>query len=231
MPIKSLSVFFPAFNEEGNIEQTANKAIKILATLDLNYEVIIVNDGSIDQTAQVAGKLAEGNESVKVISQPNGGYGSALRAGFENAKYDWICYTDADGQFDFAEITKFLKEIDQADYIIGYRISRSDPIYRLLFAKIWALSVFLLFGIWVKDIDCGFKLINKRVLRKIEPLESTRGAMINAELLIKTKKAKFKITQVGVHHYPRLTGNPTGINLNVIVKSYLELFKLWWKLR
>jgi glycosyltransferase involved in cell wall biosynthesis len=230
MPVKQLSVFFPAFNEEGNIAQTTEKALAVLKKLDLdNYEVIVVNDGSRDKTSEVAHELAKKNSHVKVVDQENGGYGMALRAGFSNAKYDWIVYTDADGQFDFSEINKFLEKAENNDYIIGYRMKRNDPFYRLIFAKIWALSVFFLFWIWVRDIDGGFKMINKRVLDKIPALKSTRGAMINAELLIKTKKYGFKIAQVGVYHYPRLAGKPTGASIKVIIQSYLELLKLWLK--
>ncbi len=230
--VNSLSVFFPAYNEEKNIERTVAKAVEVLKNLDLkNWEIIVVNDGSKDKTGEIAEELAEKNRSIRVINQENGGYGRALRAGFSNAKYEWVVFTDSDGQFDFSEIDKFLKEADLADYIIGYRIKRSDPFYRLVTAKVWALSVFLLFGIWVKDIDCGFRMIKRGVLEKIPPLESTRGAMINAELLIKVRRAKFKIVQVGIHHFPRAAGVPTGVKLNVILKSYMELFKLWLNLR
>lgn len=230
MVVKQLSVFFPAFNEEGNIVTTAEKAVAVLEKLDLNYEVIIINDGSRDRTSEVSHELAKKNKHVKVVDQENGGYGMALRAGFKNAKYDWIVYTDGDGQFDFSEIGKFLKKADEGnDYIIGYRIKRNDPFYRVIFAKIWALSVFFLFWIWVRDIDGGFKMINRRVLDKIPALKSTRGAMINAELLIKTKKYGFKIAQVGVNHYPRMAGKPTGANIKVIIQSYIELLKLWLK--
>ncbi len=230
MAVKQLSVFFPAYNEEGNIAATTEKAIAVLKKLNLDdYEVIVVNDGSKDNTSQVAHELAKNNKHVKVVDQANGGYGMALRAGFKNAKYEWIVYTDGDGQFDFSEITKFIEKAEDHDYIIGYRIKRNDPFYRLIFAKIWALSVFFLFWIWVRDIDGGFKMIHKTVLEKIPALHSTRGAMINAELLIKTKKYGFRIAQVGVHHYARLAGSPTGASLKVIIRSYLELFRLWLK--
>ncbi len=232
MQIKNLSVFFPAYNEEGNIARTTERALDVLKKLDLeNYEVIVVNDGSKDRTSEVAHELVKKYKFVQVVDQENGGYGMALRGGLNAAKYDWVVYTDGDGQFDFSEITKFLAKAEEGnDYIIGYRMKRNDPFYRLIFAKIWAISVFFLFWIWVKDIDGGFKMINKRVLDKIPALKSTRGAMINAELLIKTKKYGFKIAQVGVHHYPRLEGTPTGANLHVILKSYHDLFSLWLKL-
>lgn len=230
--IKSLSVFFPCFNEEGNIENTVKNAIKVLENLGLQYEITIVDDGSTDKTGQIADGLTKRNPKVKVIHhQKNLGYGEALKSGFYNAKYATIVYTDGDGQFDFSEVTKFLGQIEDNDLIIGYRIKRRDPFFRIVFKKGWKLSLLLFFGLTLKDVDCGFKMIKRKVLEKIPHLESTRGAMINAELAIKTKKYGFKVTQVGVNHYPRLSGKPTGANLNVIIKSFGDLLKLWWALK
>lgn len=232
MKTKQLSVFFPTFNEEGNIETTVSKAVKILQDLHLEYEIIIVNDGSTDKTQSVAQKLASRNTKVKVINHPkNLGYGEALKSGFYNSKYDTIVYTDGDGQFDFGEITKFLNKIDECDLIVGFRIKRKDPFFRILFKEGWALSLLAFFRLSLKDIDCGFKMVKREVLQKIPHLKSQRGAMINAELVIKAKKAGFKIDQIGVVHYPRLSGKPTGANIVVIIKSYLDLLRLWWSLK
>ena len=230
--IDSLSVFFPSFNEEKNIALTVEKAEKVLADLKIKkWEILIIDDGSTDKTGEVADLLAQKNHNVRVIHKPNGGYGTALRAGFSNAKYDWIVYTDADGQFDFSEITKFLAKTDEADVIYAYKNKRSDHIFRTLAAKGWALSLFIFFGLNIKDVDTGFKMINRKVLETIPVLQSSRGGMINAELVIKAKKYGFRVTQVEVNHYPRLFGNPTGVKLNVILQSYLDLLNLWWKLQ
>ncbi len=229
---KFLSVFFPCFNEEGSIEQTVSKAIKVLERLSLNYEIIIVDDGSKDKTGQIADELAKDNLKIKVIHHPkNLGYGEALKSGFYNAKYDVVVYTDGDGQFDFSQVTSFLEKIEDNDLIMGYRIKRQDPFFRILFAKGWALSLFAFFRLTLKDVDCGFKMVRKKVLEKIPHLESQRGAMINAELAIKTKKMGFKVAQVGVNHYPRLSGKPTGANFKVVLKSFIDLIRLWWKIK
>jgi glycosyltransferase involved in cell wall biosynthesis len=228
----NLSVFFPAFNEAENIRNTVQKAIKVLEDLKIpKWEVIVVNDGSTDNTREVAEDMAKENSKVKVVNQPNGGYGEALRGGFRASQYEWICYNDGDGQFDFSEIVKFLDLTDQADLILGYRIERKDPWIRLLFAKGWLLTVFIFFGLRFKDIDCGFKLVKKELIERIAPLESSRGAMINAELVIKAKTAGFRIKQIGVHHYPRRFGKPTGASLRVIIKSYLDLVKMRWQVK
>lgn len=230
--IKKLSVFFPVFNEEGNIGNTVEKAINVLNRLKIEYEIIIVNDGSIDNTAQVVDSLVKKNAKIRVIHHPqNLGYGEALKSGFYNARYDTVVYTDGDGQFDFSEVTKFLEKIENNDLVIGYRKKRQDPFFRILFKQGWKLSLWAMFGSTLKDVDCGFKMIRREVLEKIPHLESARGAMINPELVIKAKKKGFKIAQVGVNHYPRLSGKPTGANLRVIIKSYTDLLKLWWKLK
>ena len=228
--IKNLTVFFPSYNEEENITETVEKAVRVLKGLKLDWEVLIINDGSTDKTGEVADNLVKKIPGVKVVHQENGGYGSALRSGFKNAKYDWVVYTDSDGQFDFSEITKFLDKTDEADLLLGYRLKRNDPIYRLLFAKGWALSLFIFFGLALKDVDCGFKMVKKEVLEKIGNLTSTRGGMINAELAIRTKKNGFQIAQIGVNHYPRTKGVPTGASIKVIIQSYLDLLNLWLKL-
>lgn len=230
--IKNLSVFFPAYNEEGSIESTVSGATKVLEKLGFQYEIIIVDDGSKDKTPRIADSLARKNPKIRIIHHPkNLGYGEALKSGFYNAKYDTICYTDGDGQFDFSEVSKFLERIEDHDLVIGYRIKRQDPFFRILFKKGWKVSLRTFFGLTLKDVDCGFKMIKRKVLEKIPHLESTRGAMINAELAIKAKKYGFKVGQVGVNHYPRLSGKPTGASITVIVRSYLDLLRLWWQLK
>lgn len=232
--IDQLSVFFPAYNEEGNIKKTVLKSIEVLKEVAKEWEVLIINDGSKDTTLQIAEKIAKTDNRIKVINHPeNKGYGAALRSGFYNAKYSWVAFTDADGQFDFSEIKNFIKtqKKTNADLVIGYYRKRQVPFYRKVNSFLWEMVVYLLFGLKVRDIDCGFKLISKKVINTIPELESERGAFISSEFLIKAKKKKFKIVEIAVSHYPRTKGVGTGANLNVIIKSFIDLFKLWRKLR
>ena len=230
--VKNLSVFFPAFNEEANISETVLSARWALEKVSPAWEIIVINDGSKDNTKEVADELSRQDRRIRVINhKENRGYGGALQSGFYSSKYDWIVYNDSDGQFDFSEITRFIEKIDSFDLLIGYRIKRKDSFYRKFLAKGWGILVFLFFGLRLKDVDCGFKMVKKEVLKKIPRLESERGGMINAELAIKAKAAGFKIGQVGVTHYPRRAGQATGSQIRVIIKSFLDLFKLWKKLR
>lgn len=230
--ISELSVFFPAYNEEGNIEQTVKKARAALLKTAKKWEIVIVNDGSKDKTSEIAHRLEKSDKRIRVIDQENRGYGGALKTGLYNSKYEWISFTDSDGQFDFGEITNFVEEqkITKADVVIGYYKKRQVSKFKIYTSKIWEAAVFILFRLHVTDIDCGFKLISKKVVEKIPTLESERGAFISSEFLIKTKKAGFKIVEIPVTHYPRTKGSGTGRNINVIIKSFIDLGKLWIKL-
>ena len=231
--IDELSVFFPCYNEEKNITNTVQKAVPILNEIAKRWEIIIINDGSKDKTGEVALKIQKDFPNIKIITHnPNRGYGAAFKSGFYNAKYKWITFTDADGQFDFSEIKNFIEtqKNTKADLVIGYYLSRQVSKAAIITSKIWELIVFILFGLHVRDIDCGFKFVSKKVIDTIPKLEAERGAFISSEFLIKAKKAGFKITEIGVHHFPRVEGQATGRQLKVIIKSFSDLFRLWFKI-
>lgn len=232
--LDELSVFFPCYNEEKNIENTVSKAIKVLNNVVKKWEIILINDGSKDNTGKVLEKIKFSNpKQIKIITHdPNRGYGAALKSGLYNSQYQWIAFSDSDGQFDFGEITKFIDKQKEtnSDIVIGYYLSRKVSKATILTSKIWEIIVFILFGLKVTDIDCGFKLINKKVVDTIPRLEAERGAFISSEFLIKSKKSGFKISELGVHHYPRVEGQATGRNIKVIIKSFSDLFGLWYKI-
>lgn len=231
--VKELSVFFPCYNEGKNIKNTVNKSIPVLKKIAQKWEIILVNDGSKDNTAAILTQIKKDYPGqIKIVTHnPNRGYGAAFKSGVYNSQYEWIAFTDADGQFDFTEITKLIKkqQITKSDIIIGYYLARQVSKMAIITSKIWELIVFILFGLHVTDIDCGFKLISKKIIDTIPKLEAERGAFINSEFLIKTKQAGFKITEIGVHHYPRVEGKATGRNIKVMIKSFSDLFKFWYK--
>jgi glycosyltransferase involved in cell wall biosynthesis len=232
--INELSVFFPCYNEEKNIKNTIDKTIPVLQKIAEKWEILLINDGSKDNTAKVLEEIQKQYpKQIKIITHnPNRGYGAALKSGLYGSQYQWVAFTDADGQFDFTEITKLIQKQQEthSDIVIGYYLARQVSKAAILTSKIWELIVFILFGLHVTDIDCGFKLINKKVIDTIPKLEAERGAFISSEFLIKSKKAGFKISEVGVHHYPRVEGKATGRNIKVIIKSFSDLFRLWFKI-
>lgn len=234
MPDKlpELSIFFPFWNEEKNISAVVNKAREIVPDVAKKWEIIVVDDGSSDKTLQIADELAKKDKHIRIVSHmPNRGYGAALRGGFIKSQFEYIVFTDGDGQFDFSEITKFVEEIAQADMVIGYRTRRKDHNIgkRLLLMNLLKAWDFILFKFYFRDIDCGFKMFRKSSLQKIMPFRS-EGAMITTEILAKAKKKKLKIKQVGVTHYPRVHGSQTGANLPVIIRAILESLILWYDL-
>jgi glycosyltransferase involved in cell wall biosynthesis len=187
----------------------------------------MVDDGSSDNTAEVAKSLESKNPNLRLIShKPNRGYGAALKEGFKNAKYNLVVFADGDNQFDFSEVVKFLDKIEKADIVIGHRKKRVDNSFRHLLMNLLKIWDLVLFGFYFRDIDCGFKLFRKGALNKIMPLQS-EGAMITTEILAKAKKAHLKILQVEVNHYPRIYGNQSGGNLRVILRAVKESLFLW----
>ncbi|MEK7570645.1 MAG: glycosyltransferase family 2 protein [Patescibacteria group bacterium] len=230
--LPELSLFFPFWNEESNIEHVVTTALPIAEKVADKWEMLLIDDGSSDNTLEIAKKLAKKDKRIKVIShQPNRGYGAALTSGFAQAKYAYIVFTDGDAQFDFAEVSKFIEKIDNKDIVIGFRKKRRDNnrIKRLLLMNLLKMWDFLLFHFSYRDIDCGFKMFRREAIRTLLPLRS-EGAMITTEILAKAKRKKLSIAEIGVTHYPRLHGNQSGANIPVVIRAILESFILWYDL-
>lgn len=228
-PIKNLSVFFPAYNEEDNIANTVSQTIDVLKSLKLaDYEVIVVDDGSTDRTAAVVQKLTAKDSKIRLIRHSyNRGYGAALKTGFSSAKFDWVAFTDSDGQFDFREINKFLAHVPDYQVVAGYRKKRSDSKFRRTMAFLLRIWDTILFGLNLKDVDCGFKLIKKSVIDKVFPL-ITESAITETEMMVKIYRSGFPIKQIGVNHHSRTGGIQTGGNFKVIFKAVIESLKLFF---
>jgi glycosyltransferase involved in cell wall biosynthesis len=228
--VSSLSVFFPCYNEEANVENMVRKAQQILPELAEKWEIIPVNDGSKDKSREIIDRLAQEDSNVRPVHhEKNQGYGGAVVSGYNAAKYDLVFFTDGDLQFDLREITLLIEKLDEGDLIIGFRKNRRDPLHRKLNAYLWGSLVKTLFGFKVKDVDCAFKLIKRRVIDKVQL--SAGGAMVSTELLARSNRAGFRFVEVGVTHYPRVAGTQTGANLKVILRAFRELFKLYGKIK
>lgn len=231
MKISSLSIFFPVWNEDKNIEKVVLDAIPVAEMYAKIWEIIIVDDGSSDNTLEISKKLASKNKNIKVITHsPNRGYGAALKEGFENAGHDYVVFTDGDGQFDFKELKRFIEKIEKTDLVIGYRKIRKDNKIRHLLMNLLKVWDFVFFGFRFKDIDCGFKMFTRHALDEILPLRS-EGAMITTEILAKARLKKLKISEVEVTHFSREYGDQSGANIPVVVRAILESLILWWDIR
>lgn len=225
--LPELSLFYPAYNEAGNIEEAVEQALAVLPKISNKFEIIVVNDGSTDATRQIAKRLSEQYKNVKLASQSNKGYGGALKRGFKEAKYDWVFFTDSDLQFDLRELSKFVEQSDNFDMLLGYRKKRAEGLKRDLIAKCLKLWSFVLLGFprQIKDIDCAFKLIKSSAIKSIYPLHSN-GAMVSTELLLRLIRKGYTFHQIGVKHYERSAGIATGNNMKVILKAVLDTIHL-----
>lgn len=223
--VRRLSIVLPAYNEEANIEHAVRRASDVAARYCSDHEIIVVDDGSADDTAAIVQKLAVDDPKVRLVQHAeNRGYGGALKSGFLSARLDLVFFTDADNQFDLDELGDFLDLIERVDVVAGYRIKRCDPWSRRVMARGWNYLVRVLFYVPVRDIDCAFKLFRREVFDGLE-LDSV-GAMVNTELMVKLGRSGYRLVEVGVTHYPRIAGTPRGAKPRVIARAFAELARM-----
>ncbi|HLG76349.1 MAG TPA: glycosyltransferase family 2 protein [Ktedonobacteraceae bacterium] len=226
----SLSVVLPIYNEEETIAATLADVLETLSTNVSDFEVILVNDGSSDRTAEILADFAATTPLVHIVThERNQGYGAALVDGFAASTRELTLFMDSDGQFDIRDLPRLLSFIDDYDAVIGYRIQRQDTWMRKLNAWGWKQLIGITLGVQVRDIDCAFKLLRSDFLHRYAP--QTRGAMINTELLYTLKRRGYRYREVGVQHLPRRGGRATGARLHVIARAIRELFIYTWQQR
>ena len=226
----SLSVFFPAYNDSGTIASLVITALRAAATLTPDYEVIVVNDGSTDGTGEILAELARVYPRLRVVThQVNRGYGGALRTGFATASKEIIFYTDGDAQYDPAEmVALWPKMTGEVDLVNGYKISRADPLHRIVIGRIYHHTVKVLFGLSVRDVDCDFRMMRRTIFDRVH-LEKNSG-VICLEMMRKIEDAGFRIVEVPVHHYHRAHGKSQFFNFRRIARTGVDVFKLWLSL-
>jgi glycosyltransferase involved in cell wall biosynthesis len=224
-----LSVFFPAYNDAPSLPKLIAKTFATLEANAADFEVIVVNDGSQDDTGAVLAELArQYGPQMRVITHPeNRGYGGALRTGFASAKKDFVFYTDGDGQYDVGELPKLLALMDtDVSFVNGYKLERNDPWHRIVIGKVYNQFARFLFQVSLRDIDCDFRLIRRSLLEEVH-LESTSGT-ICVELVRKLELCGMEVREVGVHHYPRLHGKSQFFRFKSLLTTFGQLMRLWW---
>ena len=206
------------------------QAVKVAEEYGADYEVVVVDDGSRDDSAQIVRSWTQKNPNVRLIQhEKNMGYGAALRTGLKSAKKDLVFLVDGDNQFRLSDVDKLFSKIDSCDVVTGFRIVRQDKAHRRVNGFLWTQLNKLLFGLKVRDVDCAFKLFRKKVLEGLE-LKSNH-LLIHAEILARLKKKGAKIEEIGVPHYPRTAGKATATKPGEILKTFSELFRLYWQIR
>jgi len=223
--LAGLSIVLPCFNEEANVFQAVCEALVAAQRVTNRYEVIVVDDGSSDETARVASLLAMGDQRVRLVAHSeNQGYGTALRSGISAATMPWVLLTDADLQFDLTQLEGFLPYTDSYDLIVGQRLTRRDPVSRRANAAAWNWLMRRMFALPVHDVDCAFKLVRRECLEQVELVAS--GAMISTELIAKTLQCGARLKELEVEHQPRAAGEQSGASPRVIWRAFLELARL-----
>ena len=224
MDMAQLTVVLPAYNEDGAIGRTLDELVAAVKGCDIEFEVVVVNDGSTDQTADVLGVCSSRDPRIRVVThEVNRGYGAAVRSGFRHSRGEWVLLMDSDGQFDPHDLALVWGQRDVDCAVLGYRVNRADPINRLRNARLWNYGVRVLLGVHVRDLDCAFKLFPGDHLRSL-PIRSD-GAGISAELLWRWKRAGWRWVEVPVHHRPRVSGLQTGAGLSVVLRGISEVLR------
>jgi glycosyltransferase involved in cell wall biosynthesis len=224
-------MFFVAYNDGGTIASLVISAVKVAGSITSDFEVIVVNDGSSDDTARIVDELARiYPDHVRVVHHPkNRGYGGALRTGFATATKEFIFYTDGDGQYDPTEMTVLMSKMtDDVDWVNGWKISRADPLHRIVIGRIYHHMVKLLFGLKVRDVDCDFRLMRRRIFDVVR-LEKDSG-VICLEMMKKFQDAGFRVAETPVHHYHRAHGHSQFFNFRRVFQTAIDVLKLWWVL-
>ncbi|MFN2484551.1 MAG: glycosyltransferase family 2 protein [Candidatus Limnocylindria bacterium] len=224
-----LTFFFPACNEVDNLDRMVERAVADVGTLMPSIEVLIVDDGSTDGTAERADALAAADARVRVVHQPNGGYGGALKTGFREARGELIGFSDGDLQFDLSEMRLLLARLESprpspVDAVIGYRIKRRDPLHRRIIGRAYNTVVSVIFRLRVRDIDCAMKVFRREVFEGL--VLDADGPFLSAELLIKLRARGVRIAQLGVNHYPRTAGDNTGASFRKIMRTLRDVWRL-----
>ena len=226
--LAGLSVFFPAYNDSGTIASMVIRAVKAASELTPDYEVIVIDDGSADATAEIADELVRTYpDHVRAIHHPrNRDYGAALQTGFRSATKELIFYTDGDAQYDPAELADLWARMSaDVDLVNGYKISRADPLHRIIIGRIYHHIVSILFGLTLRDVDCDFRLMRRTIFERIN-LEKTSG-IICVEMMKKIQDAGFRIIEVPVHHYHRAFGRSEFFNFRRLLRTARDLLLLW----
>jgi len=226
--LRSLSIFFPAYNDAATIPSMIISAFLTVQRITNDFEIIVVNDGSKDHTAELLNELQRLYPQVRVITHPqNRGYGAALRTGFSSASKEWVFYTDGDAQYDPREMVKLVEALESnIDAVNGYKIERSDPLHRIIIGRLYHHIVRMIFGFRLRDVDCDYRLMRRSIFDKVQ-LTSTSGT-ICLEMVKKMQDFRYRFSEVPVHHYHRAHGKSQFFNFPRLFRTGLQLMSLWW---
>jgi len=222
----NLSVVLPCFDEEANVEATIRDTLDWFDRDGIDGRVIAVNDGSRDRTGEILAALAGEHERLSLVThETNRGYGAAVRSGCDAAESTWVGFMDSDGQFRAEDFAALIRETQAHAFVAGRRVRRADPWPRVLYARLYSVVVWLTLGVRVQDLNCAMKIFERAIWPRIRPTHGT-GALFNAEVFYRLRRAGIDWVQVPVAHYPRAHGRQTGASPVVILRALRELIAL-----
>jgi glycosyltransferase involved in cell wall biosynthesis len=231
MRIPSLTIFYPCYNDGGTIATMIIRGMQAAAALTDDFEILVINDGSEDDSAQILDEMVRlypGRVRVSHQERPSG-YGGVLRKGFASAGKDWIFYTDGDAQYDPRELTLLADQLQaDTDMVNGYKIKRRDPLIRVWIGLAYQYFVKLAFGLVIRDVDCDFRLLKRSIFDRVKLL--SKSGTITFEMVKKIQDAGFKIREAPVHHYYRQYGVSQFFNIPRVVRTLVDLIRWWWRL-
>jgi glycosyltransferase involved in cell wall biosynthesis len=218
----NISLFFPVYNDEHTVRTITLKAIRILDEIAENYEIIIIDDGSPDNSGEIADALSKEFEWVKVIHHPeNLGYGAAIKTGLQNVQYEYVCFTDGDDEYDISDVKKFMKLKDYYDLIITFRYVRMYSTWRIFISRSYNMLLRFLFKTTYRDISTGLRMIRKSVISEIDLISTS--PFIGAELTIKMMLKGYRIGELGIQTFPRVFGKGQSVSFANILKTIYDL--------
>lgn len=231
MRLASLTIFFPCYNDGGTIATMIIRALQTAPAVADDFEVLVINDGSQDDSASILGEMARlypGRVRLMQETRPSG-YGGVLRKGFASSEKEWIFYTDGDAQYDPRELVVLADALGpDTDMVNGYKIKRHDPLHRVWIGLAYQYFVKLMFGLTIRDVDCDFRLMRRSIFDQVQ-LESRSGT-ITFEMVKKIQDSGFKIREAPVHHYYRQYGTSQFFNVRRVLRTLFDLIHWWWRL-
>jgi glycosyltransferase involved in cell wall biosynthesis len=223
--LPGLSIVLPCLDEAENLRDVVRYSTAAAERFAVRHEIVIVDDGSTDDTIAIAGELATMDPRVQlVVHASNRGYGEALRSGIAAARMPWVLMIDADLQLDVAELENFLAPAATADFVIGRRILMQGSAGQRLGGAVWRRFVQNALDLPVHDVDCAYRLVRLDLLRRLDLRAD--GPLAGAELLVKSRAAGARIAEVHVHHRARVAGRHTGVGTRMTSGTLRELSKL-----
>jgi glycosyltransferase involved in cell wall biosynthesis len=222
------TLFFPVYRDERSVRTVAEKGLRLLSELCSDYEIIIVDDGSPDRSGEIADELAREHEKIRVIHhEKNFGYGAAVRSGLAASRFEFICQTDGDDEYEVEDLRKLLRLRERYDLVITFRYKKIYSTWRIFVSWVYNKLLRILFRMPFRDVSTGLRMVRKSVVQELE-LEST-SPFIGAEIAIKAMLKGYAVGEVGIQTFPRAFGKGATVSFPNILATISDVARVYRK--